>query len=63
MLLSRIITFLKEARAELKRVTWPSREKSFRLTGAVLTVVVAVALLVAAVDYLFNAAVEALVAQ
>lgn len=62
-MLARIVVFLKEARSEFNRVTWPSREKALRLTSAVLAVVVAMALFVAAFDYLFNTVVEVLVAR
>lgn len=56
-----IVTFLREARAELRRVTWPSRDKTIRLTTAVLAVTAAVALFVAAFDYLFNLMVQMLI--
>lgn len=58
-----IITFLKEARAEFKRVTWPTRAKTIQLTTAVFTVIVGVALLVAFFDYLFNLMVQMLVGR
>lgn len=56
-----IISFLKEAKAEFKRVTWPSREKTVQLSTAVLAVIVGVALLVAFFDYLFNLMIQVLV--
>lgn len=49
-----IVTFLQEAKAEFRRVTWPSQAKTTRLTVAVLAVTVGMALLVASFDYLFN---------
>ena len=62
-MLGKTATFLKEARAELNRVTWPSREKATQLTSAVLAVVVVVAFFVAVFDYIFNILVEMLVAR
>lgn len=53
-----IVTFLKESRAELKRVSWPSRKKATRLTGAVLTVTVVTALLIGVLDRLFGSMVS-----
>lgn len=32
--------FFSDTRTELKKVTWPSRKETFRLTGVVLTVCV-----------------------
>jgi len=52
--MNQVVAFLKEAQAEFKRVTWPGREKTVQLTVAVLTVTVAVAVILAALDYFFN---------
>ncbi len=52
--MNQVISFLKEARAEFRRVTWPGREKTIRLTSAVLAVILGVAALVAFFDYFFN---------
>ena len=43
------IQFLKEARAEMTKVVWPSRQETIRITIAVLSLVVAVFL--GLVDY------------
>ena len=53
--LDRAITgFLTEAYGELKKVVWPSRAQTTRLTLTVLAITFAVAGLVAGLDYLFN---------
>ena len=57
----KVISFLQEAKAEFRRVTWPSQAKTIRLTTAVLAVTVGVALLVASFDYLFNLMIQVLV--
>lgn len=54
---------MKEARAEFKRVTWPNRSRTIRLTTTVLTVTAVVALFVALLDYLFGWVVEILLGR
>lgn len=60
-MLMKLVSFLKEAKAEFKRVTWPGREKTVRLTTAVLAIIMGVALVVAFFDYLFNLMIQALI--
>jgi preprotein translocase subunit SecE len=50
---SRIVRYFKETRAEIGRVTWPTREQGIRLTLIVLAVTTALAAVLALVDYLF----------
>jgi len=57
----KVISFLQEAKAEFRRVTWPGRDKTIRLTTAVLAVTVGMALLAASFDYLFNLMIQMLV--
>lgn len=47
-------SFLIEAYNELKRVTWPTKDQTIRLTGYVIGVSLGVAVFVWAVDYLFK---------
>jgi preprotein translocase subunit SecE len=49
-----IIRYLKDTRAELRKVTWPSREEALNLTLIVLAVTVAMAVGLGLVDYLFS---------
>jgi preprotein translocase subunit SecE len=42
--------FLREVRAELKRVTWPSRKETMGSTAIVVVLVLIVALFLAVVD-------------
>lgn len=60
---TKVLSFLQEAKAEFKRVTWPSKKKTTRLTAAVLTVTVGTALLIAFLDYVFSLAAQALIKQ
>ena len=52
-LVTRVKAYVKETRAEIGRVTWPTREQALRLTGIVLAVTAALAAFLALVDYLF----------
>ncbi len=52
-LVSRVRGYVKETRAEIGRVTWPTREQALRLTGIVLAVTAALAVFLALIDYLF----------
>lgn len=49
-----IVNYLKETRAELRKVTWPSREEAINLTAIVVVVTIAMAIFLGAVDYLFS---------
>ena len=42
--------FLSEARFELRKVVWPTRQEAMRLTWVVVGVVVVISLLLAAFD-------------
>lgn len=47
------VVFLKEVKAELLKVTWPTKDELIRLTGTVLLVSLAVGLFIGGVDFLF----------
>lgn len=49
--------YLKESRAEMKKVSWPSRQDVVRLTLAVIIASVVVAAILGAFDYVFDRAV------
>jgi len=53
-MLERTITFLKEARIELKKVTWPTRNQTLRYTVAVIAMSLAVAAFLGGLDALFQ---------
>ncbi|MEX1112402.1 MAG: preprotein translocase subunit SecE [Candidatus Andersenbacteria bacterium] len=58
---SRSIAFVREAKDELKKVSWPSRETTIRYTLIVIAGSVIVSLLTGGVDYLLTLAVEAVI--
>lgn len=49
-----VVHYLKDTRAELAKVTWPTREEGFRLTWVVLTVTTISAIVLFGVDSLFS---------
>ncbi len=51
---TKIATFLKEVRIEMKKVNWPTREETIRYTLIVIGVSVAVAIFLGGVDFLFT---------
>jgi preprotein translocase subunit SecE len=52
--LTKIKTFLREVRLELKKVSWPSREVTIGSTWVVLTVCVVFALYFFVADFVIN---------
>ena len=51
---NRIVAFLKEARIELKKVTWPTRSQTLRYTVAVITMSLSVAAFLGGLDFIFT---------
>ena len=51
---SRIVRYLKEVRAEVRKVVWPSRETATRLTAIVLAVTVVMSAAMGLLDWLFS---------
>lgn len=47
------IRFVQEVWAELKKVTWPSRQETIKLTLVVITVAAAIGFFVGGLDILF----------
>jgi preprotein translocase subunit SecE len=56
-----ISKYIKETRGELRKVTWPTREESQRLTAIVLGVTVVMAVFLGMLDFVFSRGVQALV--
>ena len=54
-----LIQYLRDSRAELARVTWPTRQGVIEGTQAVLIFVIALTLIVFVLDYLFSTLVRA----
>lgn len=52
--MKKIIAFIKEAREELSKVSWPTREQTVRYTGIVIGVSLAVAIFLGILDLFFS---------
>jgi preprotein translocase subunit SecE len=51
LILFKIRQFLEEARAELKKVTWPTRKQTLASTAVVLVVVIVLSMFLGLVDF------------
>ena len=49
-----LVRYLKDTRAELAKVTWPTREEGFRLTWVVLVVTTISAIVLFGIDSIFS---------
>lgn len=56
-----LTTYLKDTRAELRHVTWPSRDQVVRSTAIVITVSLVVALFLGLFDVIFSATLRTLI--
>jgi preprotein translocase subunit SecE len=52
--MNKITQFLKEARAELLKVNWPTRQQTINYTMVVIGISIAVALFLGGLDYFFE---------
>jgi len=52
--MAKIIEFIKETRAELKHVSWPTRKQTINATALVIGLSVVVALILGLFDWLFS---------
>jgi preprotein translocase subunit SecE len=48
-----LLVYFKETRAEINKVSWPTRQEALRLTLVVLAVTVFMAILLGLLDYFF----------
>ena len=53
-MLAQTVNFIKEARIELKKVTWPTRQQTLRYTVAVIAMSLVVAAFLGGLDMLFT---------
>jgi preprotein translocase subunit SecE len=48
------VTYLQEVNQEMKRITWPSRQKTINMTALVIGVSTIIALFIAGADFVFK---------
>lgn len=58
-----LVRYVKDTRAELSKVTWPTREEGIRLTLVVLAVTAVASVVLFAVDSLFSYLITLLVSS
>ncbi len=56
-----VLSFLKEAKEELKKVTWPTRQATIRYTLIVVAASIVVSLIIGGIDYLLEITLETVV--
>lgn len=56
-----IVAFFRESRAELRKVTWPTRQEVMNLTGAVVVMTAGLAIFLGLVDAALNFLVKPLI--
>ncbi|HTA66367.1 MAG TPA: preprotein translocase subunit SecE [Xanthomonadaceae bacterium] len=49
-----MLGFMEEARFELRKVVWPTREQSIRMTGVIILVIVVMSLFLSLIDFLIG---------
>lgn len=52
---NRVTRYLRETRAELRKVVWPTRQEAINLTIIVVSTIVAMSIFFGAIDYLLTA--------
>ena len=53
--------YLRETRGEIRKVTWPTRQESWRLTAIVLGVTIATAIFLWVFDTIFSTGIQVLI--
>lgn len=59
--MKKFLNYLKEARAELAKVNWPTRQQAMRLTVVVVIFTVAVSMFIGSLDYVFSLGLQKLI--
>ena len=62
-LFQKVINFIREARAELKKVTWPNRKQLMSSTIVVMITIIMVAIFLGVVDLVFSRIVTIILQQ
>ncbi|MDM8521052.1 preprotein translocase subunit SecE [Anaerolineales bacterium HSG6] len=56
-----VVKYYKETRAELRKVTWPTREEARTLTLVITAVTIAMAIFLGVFDYIFQVVVRGII--
>jgi len=58
---NRITRYFKEVRAEIRKVTWPSRQEVLRLSAIVVVVLIIMSSFMAIIDFAFSRLMQAVI--
>ena len=58
-----LVKYLRDTRAELSKVTWPTREEGMRLTGIVVAATIVSGIALFGIDYLFGSLIGLLISS
>lgn len=58
---NRIVQYIRETRAELRKVVWPSRQEAINLTLVVIVTVLGMAAFLGTIDYLLTGLIRLLI--
>ncbi|MFH1287027.1 MAG: preprotein translocase subunit SecE [Candidatus Magasanikbacteria bacterium] len=56
-----LITYIKEAYAEMRKVVWPTKKQTTTFSIVVIALTLGVALFFGVLDYIFNLGLEAII--
>jgi preprotein translocase subunit SecE len=56
-----VVRYFRETRGEIRKVTWPTRQESWRLTAIVLGVTIATAIFLWLFDFIFSGGIQFLI--
>ena len=59
--MNKIFSFLKESKAELKKVNWPSKEEVLTSTRVVIISILIIAAVIALMDYIIKTVVYSII--
>ncbi len=59
--MKKIFTFLKESKAELKKVNWPSKDEVLTSTRVVIISILIIAAVIALIDYVIRTVVFSII--
>jgi len=54
IMFTKLITYFKEVRLEMKKVNWPTRQDTMRFTAIVVAISLGVAVILGAFDFIFT---------
>lgn len=60
---NRVVQYVRETRAEMRKVVWPTREEATNLTMIVVGTIVVMSAFFGVIDYLFTALFRVLLAR